>query len=127
MTEAAKNLTLPGQETSILVDRSTFKKDTNFVVALEAELENAEVEIGHQINFHTLAGEIKEWAGVGVVTHIMTCYLLDVPPFIMAKHQDPMFKNPMALYNHLQGRGNRLLTPVDKVICVGFRMIQQND
>ena len=128
MTETARNMTLPGQETSLLIDKVTFKKDQNFMVAMESELVDTKLEIGDQVNFHRqIDSSNKEWAGLGVVTHIMTCYLLDLPVFIMSKHQDPEFKNPMALYDHLQGRVGRLLTPTDKVVSVGFRMVHAND
>jgi hypothetical protein len=126
MPESATNMTLPGQEVSLLLDKATFKKDQNFMVAMESELVDETINIGDQVNFHRQIDPTKkEWAGVGMVTHIMTCYLLDLPVFIMSKHQDPEFKNPMALYHHLQERVGRLLNPTDKVISIGFTMIHE--
>jgi len=128
MTDAAKNMTLPGQEVSIRIDKATFKKDQNFVVTLEAELANETIEIGDHINLHRQTDPTnKEWAGLGIVTHIMVCYVLDLPAFIMQKHQDPEFKNPMALYHHLQTRVGRLVKPTDKVISIGFTTLHQKN
>ena len=130
MPDSAKNMTLPGQEVSLAIDKAVFKKDQNFMVAMLSEIEadpNLQLDIGDQINFHINNGPEKEWAGLGQVTHIMTCYLLDIPPFIMSKHQDPMFKNPMALYHHLQGRVGRLLSPTDKVVAIGFTVTHARD
>lgn len=129
MTDKATNMTLPGQEVSLQIDKVTFKKDQNFMVAMESELKDElTINIGDQVNFHRqINPQNKEWAGVGVVTHIMTCYLLDLPAFIMSKHQDPEFKNPMALYHHLQTRVGRLLSPTDKVISIGFTVLHTNE
>jgi len=125
---AANQMTMPGQEVDLSIDQATFKKDQNFVVVLEAELLKKKViKLGDNINFHTGHAESKEWSGLGQVTHLMSCYLLDLPPFIMQKHQDPSFKNPMALYHHLQTRVGRLLTPMDKVISIGFKVLHTND
>jgi hypothetical protein len=123
MPEAVQN-TLPGQELNLHIDRGSFKKDQNFIVVMESELEETECGLGDAITFHTGEGDSALWEGTGTVTHVMSCYLLDIPKFIMEKHQDPLFKNPMALFHHLQGRVGRMLTPVDKAVCIGFRIVQ---
>ncbi|MHC4757214.1 MAG: hypothetical protein ACYTE8_01005 [Planctomycetota bacterium] len=127
MAEAATNMTLPGQEVSILLDKPTFKKDQNFVVLMLSEVQDDKINLGDRVNFHLQTDPThKEWAGVGTVTHIMTCHILNLPAFIMQKHQDPEFKNPMALYDHLQSRVGRLLSPADKVVTIGFNIEHQN-
>lgn len=113
---------LPRQAEKIILERDTFKKDQNFVVVPDEKMDIT-LKPGDNVSFVMVTGDQETWVGDGVVTHFMTCYVLDIPPFVLQKHQDPMLKNPMALYNHLQGRLERRVTPIDLVCCVGFRMI----
>jgi hypothetical protein len=122
MNQTQKQDALPGMAAKIILERDSFKKDQNFVVVPAAELEDV-LTPGDNITLATMMGDQESWAGDGVVTHFMSCYVLDIPTFVLTAHQDPMLKNPMALYNHLQGRLSRRVTPIDLVYCIGFRPI----
>ncbi len=126
MPGQSKEKILPGQELSLSVVRDSLRKDQNFIVAMETEVETEgqpRLEVGDTINLHMMVGDSQQWVGTVTVSHVMQCYVLDIPSFVMSKHQDPLFKNPMALYDHLQVRAGRRLTPVDIVYCIGFRVI----
>jgi hypothetical protein len=116
---------LPNQLPTIVLERDSLKKDQNYVVLPAEELEDI-LAPGEQITLLTRApGDGNtNWVADAVVTHYMTCYILDIPTFMLTGHHDPMMKNPMALYNALQNRLNRRLNPVDLVVVVGFRTIE---
>jgi hypothetical protein len=113
---------LQGMAAKIILERDSFKKDQNFVVIPAEELDK-DLKPGDNITLVTKMQDQESWAGDAVVTHFMSCYVLDILPAILSGHQDPMLKNPMALYNHLQGRLSRRVTPIDMVYCIGFKII----
>ena len=120
-----KQNALPGQQPSFFIRRETFKQDGNWLVILDSELNGfSMLEPGDQFDMVVESGNGEtNWAGAGICTHSMSCFILDIPKFVLDKHHDPMMKNGMALYDELQTRGKARLSPATMVFCIGFRLM----
>lgn len=124
-----KQAVLPGQEPSFRIGRETFKKDGNWLVVIQEELgEHPIMEPGD--NFHLtvdIGGGQEQWCGTGICTHFMSCFVLDIPKFVLDKHHDPSMKNGLAMYEELQRRQQGRISPATTVYCIGFKLMAGND
>jgi len=121
---STKQAQLPGQQPSFRISAESFKQDGNWLVILDSELgEFPMLEPGDHFDMWVESGSEKNWAGGAICTHFMSCFILNIPKFVLDKHHDPIMKNGMALYDELQKRGQARLSPATMVFCIGFRLM----
>jgi hypothetical protein len=65
-------------------------------------------------------GQESEYVGRGLIVHVISCALKDVPPIVFKNHHDERCKNPISLFHVLQKTYKETLTDETLVTCIGF-------
>jgi len=99
--------------------RLEFKKGLNFTV-----------RIGDKWAKPMLVGKVlpmqdsdEQQIGNAVITHVMTCSLADIPPFVFTKLHDGICRNPIVLMDVLRGIYGSDVSGASSAVVIGFEPV----
>ena len=94
-----------------------FKKGLNFTVRIGEKWAKVGL-VGKVLPIEDSQDRVN--IGSAVITHIMTCSLADVPPFVFTNHHDPICKNPIILMDILRSIYGEEVNGASKAVIIGF-------
>lgn len=94
-------------------------KELNFVIKLEDEWKR--IPIGQEVLLKSAKNNEEEKPMRAYVTHVIRCFLFNIPKKVLELMHDPEQKHFGKLYNHLISvYGEDNVGMMKEVVCIGF-------
>jgi hypothetical protein len=106
----------------ILFGNDVFKKGQNYTVRYGGKYaEEKGIALGSIYSLESVAGE---HLGEGIITHIISCRMRDIPNDVFKNHHDPDCHNPICLFDEMvKVYPEQTITRETQVTCLGFTLL----
>lgn len=122
MAKQTQEQLFPTTGKKILFGRDIFKKGQNYTVRYGHKYaEERGISLGDMFALEDTAGN---HIAQGIITHIITCRMRDIPNEVFKNEHDPDCHNPICLFDEMvQVYPNKDITRETAVTCLGFTLL----